>query len=89
MGQKKYTTAKQNGAITGGYNKQTQTLHHHRITIHFQSNSTGKCTIDLTSVRGLKNVLVKSKEFELIKSGHLAIEVLIEDTQQLKTSTKV
>ena len=35
----------------------------------------------LTFVRGLKNVQVKAKEFKLIKSGHLAIEVLIEDTQ--------
>ena len=35
----------------------------------------------MTFVSGLKNVQVKVKECELIKSGHLAIEVLIEDTQ--------
>ena len=50
-------------------NKYTQTLHHPRITIH------------LTFVRGVKNVQVKAKEFEPIKSEHLAIEVLLEDTQ--------
>ena len=47
------------------------------------------CMIDLTSVRGLKHVQVMCTEFEFIKSGHLAIEVLIEDPQQLKTPTKV
>ena len=46
-----------------------------------RSNNTGKSTLDLTLVRSLKNVQAKVKEFELIKSGHLAIEVLIEDTQ--------
>ena len=36
----------------------------------------------MTFVRGSKNVqVIKAKEFEFIKSGHLAIEVLIEDTQ--------
>ena len=32
----------------------------------------------------MKNVHVKAKEFELFKSGHLAIRVLIEDTQNNK-----
>ena len=35
----------------------------------------------MTLLRCLKNEQVKAKELELIKSGHLAIEVLIEDTQ--------
>ena len=47
-----------------------------------RSNNTGKKIIDLTSVRSLKNVQVKAKEFEPIKSGHLAIKVLIEDTKK-------
>ena len=46
-----------------------------------RSNNTGKSTIDLSFVKGLKNVQVKAKKFDLIKSGHLAIEVLIKDTQ--------
>ena len=58
-----------------------------------RSKNTGKMTIDLTFVRGLKNLQVKAKEFELIKSEDLAIDVLIEDTQsnlehQLKFKTK-
>ena len=39
-----------------------------------------KIRIDLTFLKGLKNVQVKAKEFELMKSGHLSIKVLIEDT---------
>ena len=49
-----------------------------------RSNNSGKIRIDLTFVQGLKNVHVKAKEFELFKSGHLAIRVLIEDTQNNK-----
>ena len=49
-----------------------------------RSNNSGKIRIDLTLVYGLKNVHVKVKEFELLKSGHLAIRVLIEDTQNNK-----
>ena len=38
------------------------TKYHHRITITFKrSNNTGKSTINLTFVRGLKNVQVKAK----------------------------
>ena len=47
-------------------------------------NNSGKIRIDLTFVKVLKNVQVKAKEFELIKIGHLAIEILIEDTQNNK-----
>ena len=46
-----------------------------------RSDKTGKSIIYLIFVRGLKNVQVKAKEFELIKSWHQAIEVLIEVTQ--------
>ena len=46
-----------------------------------KSNNNGKVTIDLTFVRDFKNAQVKAKQFELIKNGYLAIEVLIEDTQ--------
>ena len=47
----------------------------------------------MTLLRCLKNEQVKAKELEHIKSGHLAIEVLIEDTQnnlkhQAKFKTK-
>ena len=45
------------------------------------SNNTGKRIIHLNFVRGLKNVQVKAKEFQLIKIGHQAIEVLIHVTQ--------
>ena len=44
-------------------------------------NNIGKRIIRLTFVRGLKNVQVKAKEFELIKIGHQAIEVLIDVTK--------
>ena len=46
-----------------------------------RSNNTGKSTIDLTFIRSLKNLQVKIKKFELIKSGHVAIDVLREYTQ--------
>ena len=41
-------------------------------------DNSGKSTIDLTLTRGLKNVKVKTKEIETIKTEHQAIEINIE-----------
>lgn len=41
-----------------------------------RSDNTGKRTIDLTFIRGLKNVKVNAKDFNLIKTGHLATKFL-------------
>ena len=41
-------------------------------------DNSGKSTIDLTLSRGLKNVKVKTKEIETIKTEHQAIEINIE-----------
>ena len=50
---------------------------HHIYTFKRCDNS-GKSTIDLTLTRGLKNVKVKTKEIETIKTEHQAIEINIE-----------
>ena len=44
-------------------------------------DNTGKSTIDLTFARGLQNIKIQAKEFDFIKTGHQAIKILIEDTQ--------
>ena len=44
-------------------------------------DNTGKSTVDLTFVRGLQNIKIQAKEFDFIKTGHQAIKILIEDTQ--------
>ena len=68
--------------VTGGCINRNELYITTELPYAFQrSNKTGKSTIDLTLLRCLKNEQVKAKELELIKSGHLAIEVLIEDTQ--------
>ena len=61
-----------------------------------QQNGMGQLLEDIINTHklyitiGLKNVQVKAKEFKLFKSGHLAIEVLIEDTQNnLKLQPKL
>ena len=41
-------------------------------------DNSGKCTIDLTLTRGLKNLKVKTKEIETIKTESQAIEINIE-----------
>ena len=43
-----------------------------------QCDNSGKSTIDLTLTKGLKNVKVKTKEIETIKTEHQAIEINIE-----------
>ena len=42
------------------------------------SDNSGKSTIDLTLTRGLKNIKVKTKKIETIKTEHQAIEINIE-----------
>ena len=44
----------------------------------FKQHNSGKSTIDLTLTKGLKNVKVKTKEIETIKTEHQAIEINIE-----------
>ena len=41
-------------------------------------DNSGKSTIDLTLTRGLKNVKVKTKEIETIKTEHQAVEINVE-----------
>ena len=41
-------------------------------------DNSGKCTIDLTLTRGIKNAKVQTKEIETIKTEHQAIELLAE-----------
>ena len=41
-------------------------------------DNSGKSTIDLTLTRGLKNVKVKTKEIQTVKTEHQAIEINIE-----------
>ena len=80
--------------VTGGCINRNELYITTELPYAFQrSNKTGKSTIDLTLLRFLKNEQVKAKELEHSKSGHLAIEVLIEDTQnnlkhQAKFKTK-
>ena len=47
-----------------------------------RQDNTGKSTIDLSFIRGISNVSIKTKEFELIKTGHLAVEIHIQDSKK-------
>ena len=47
-----------------------------------QRDDSGKSTIDLTLNRGLKNVKVKTKEIETIKTEHQTIEINIEGNDE-------
>ena len=53
------------------------TYHHS----HLNENA-GKSTIDLTLVRGLSNLHIRTRAFDLIKTRHMAIEILVNEQEK-------
>ena len=51
-----------------------QTYHHSDL-----NENTGKSTIDLTLVRGLSNLHIRTRAFDLIKTQHMAIEISVNE----------
>ena len=58
--------------------------HHQSASI----NKSGKSTIDLTLARGLANVEITTKDFDLINTRHKAVEIYIPGTSQNKQTPK-
>ena len=57
------------------------TYHHS----HLNENA-GKSTIDLTLVRGLSNLHIRTRAFDLIKTRHMAIEILVNEQEKKEKS---
>ena len=51
-------------------------------------NKSGKSTIDLTLTRGLANVKITTKDFDLINTRHKAVEIYIPEASQNKQTPK-
>ena len=51
-------------------------------------NNSGKSTIDLTLTRGLANVRITTKDFDLINTRHKAVEIYIPKASQNKQTPK-
>ena len=59
------------------------TYHHSDL-----NENAGKSTIDLTLVRGLSNLHIRTRAFDLIKTRHIAIEISVnEQGKKEKTNT--
>ena len=43
------------------------------------NENSGKSTIDLTLVRGLSNLHIRTRAFDLIKTRHMAIEISVNE----------
>ena len=53
------------------------TYHHSDL-----NENAGKSTIDLTLVRGLSNLHIRTRAFDLIKTRHMAIEILVNEQEK-------